>query len=69
MSPVSGSRPQAPCDLSSKGGLLLLRDHPDVESRLTFQGKWLLGNAFCPLIGRKGASARTSSFSRKLGGL
>src|ERR1700738_1871271 len=25
MSPVSGNVPQAPCDLSSKGGLLLLR--------------------------------------------
>jgi hypothetical protein len=31
--------------------------------------KPLLGNAFCPLIGRKGASARVSSCSRKLGGL
>jgi hypothetical protein len=29
----------------------------------------LFGSAFCPLLGRKGASARVSSFSRKLGGL
>jgi hypothetical protein len=28
----------------------------------------LFGNAFCPLLGRKGASARVSSRSRKLGG-
>jgi hypothetical protein len=31
--------------------------------------KPLFGNAFCPLLGRKGASERLSSFSRKLGGL
>ena len=31
--------------------------------------KPLFGNAFCPLLGRKGASNRLSSFSRELGGL
>jgi hypothetical protein len=31
--------------------------------------KPLFGNAFCLLLGRKGASERLSSFSRKLGGL
>jgi hypothetical protein len=29
----------------------------------------LFGNAFCPLLGRKGASKRLTSFSRELGGL
>ncbi len=31
--------------------------------------KPLFGNAFCPLLGRKGASERLSSFSRKVGGI
>jgi hypothetical protein len=29
--------------------------------------KPVFGKAFCPLLGRKGAAARVSSFSRKLG--
>lgn len=43
MSPANGNAFPAPCGPSAEGGLLLLRDHPDLESRLMFHEKWEVG--------------------------
>jgi len=53
--------------LNSIGAAVQVAEHSRGFAKPTVENRPLFGNAFCPLVDRKGASARLSSFSLKVG--